>query len=65
MIYFYDFFLTKSTIFNISMLYEYAFQIQIFVMQLTLICFMTLSNTLLLEKTSGDEFCPQRSMKVT
>lgn len=46
------------------MLYEYAFQIQIFMMELTLICFTTLANALLLEKTSGDKFCPQRSMKV-
>lgn len=64
MIYFYDFFLTKSTIFNLFMLYEYAFQIKLFVMELTLICFMTLSNTFLLEKTSGDKFCPQRSVEV-
>lgn len=32
-------------------------------MELTLIGNMTPSNTLLLEKTSGGEFCAQRSIK--
>lgn len=58
------FFQTKSIIFNSVMHYQYAFEVWISLLELTLIGDMTLSETLLLEKTSGDKFCPQRSIKV-
>lgn len=50
MIYFYAFFQIKCTIFNVFMHYQCDVQVQIPVMDLTLIGDRTLSNTLLLER---------------
>lgn len=62
MIYLYAF--SKPKALYLLMHYQYAFQVWISLIELTLVGDMTLSETLLLEKTSGDKFCPQRSIKV-